>query len=86
MRSGTGYRSIVYKIFLCIEWMVDHVNPKFVLKTDDDAYVDPAAITAELRKLCVNPDCREERCVTHVKIDRCKERQMLVVAVRLTRA
>lgn len=59
--GGCRYRSIVYKIFLFIEWMVERVNPKFILKTDDDAYVDTAAMVAALRALCISPDCSDER-------------------------
>ena len=40
-----------------------NVNPRFVLKTDDDAYVGCAAMVAALRELCLNPNCTDERCV-----------------------
>ena len=59
--SGTGYRSIVFKIYLLVEWAVANVDARFILKTDDDAYVDAAALVAELRVLCRSPDCTDEK-------------------------
>ncbi len=59
--SGTGYRSIVFKIYLLVEWAVANVDAKFVLKTDDDAYVDCGRLVAELRSLCQHPDCVDEK-------------------------
>ena len=38
-----------------------NVNPKFVLKTDDDAYVDTGHMVTALRELCQNPNCSDER-------------------------
>ena len=35
------------------EWVVLHLNPNFILKTDDDAYVDCARLVADLRQRCV---------------------------------
>lgn len=49
-------------MFLAVEWMVANVNPKFVLKTDDDAYVDTGHMVTALRELCQNPNCTDERC------------------------
>ena len=51
------------QVFLAVEWLVDNVNPKFVLKTDDDAYVDTAHMVTALRELCQQPSCEDERCV-----------------------
>lgn len=59
--SGTGYRSIVYKIYLLVEWAVANVDARFVLKTDDDAYIDCPKLVEELRALCRNPDCLDEK-------------------------
>ncbi len=50
-------------MFLAVEWLVDNVNPKFVLKTDDDAYVDTAHMVTALKELCQQPNCEDERCV-----------------------
>ena len=50
------------QVFLAIEWLVDNVNPKFVLKTDDDAYVDTAHMVTALKELCQQPSCEDERC------------------------
>ena len=49
------------QVFLALEWVVDNLDPRFVLKTDDDAYVDTAAMVSALRGLCINADCRNER-------------------------
>lgn len=59
--SGTGYRSIVFKIYLLVEWAVANVDARFILKTDDDAYVDAARLVAELRVLCRSADCSDEK-------------------------
>lgn len=44
----------------CLQWVAANVQPKFVLKTDDDAYVSCAKLIAELKSLCKNPDCQNE--------------------------
>ena len=46
-----------------MEWLVDNINPKFVLKTDDDAYVDTAHMVTAIKELCQQPNCEDERCV-----------------------
>lgn len=63
--QGTDYRSIVYKTFALVQWVARHSQPRFVLKTDDDAYVHTANLVASLQKvfgsllLC---DCHLEAC------------------------
>lgn len=49
--AGTDYRSIVYKTFSLVQWVGQHSRPKFVLKTDDDAYVHTGNLVAALRKV-----------------------------------
>ena len=44
-----------------MQWVAMHAQPKFVLKTDDDAYVSCAALVGVLQGLCLNPDCENER-------------------------
>ena len=34
---------------------------RFILKTDDDAFVNVPAFVQQLRLLCESPDCRRER-------------------------
>ena len=34
---------------------------RFILKTDDDAFVNVPAFVQQLRLLCESPDCRKER-------------------------
>ena len=50
-----------WQVFLALEWVVDNLDPLFILKTDDDAYIDTAAMVAALRGLCLNAGCRDER-------------------------
>ena len=45
----TDYRSIVYKTFALVEWVAANLRPKFILKTDDDAYVHTGNLIATLR-------------------------------------
>ena len=59
------YSIVLYlnvQVFLAFEWLVDNVNPRFILKTDDDAYVDSGNMVTALRELCQNPNCTDERC------------------------
>ena len=49
--QGTDYRSIVYKTFALVQWVARHSQPRFVLKTDDDAYVHTANLVASLQKV-----------------------------------
>ncbi len=44
-----------------MQWMTMNAEPKFVLKTDDDAYVSCAALVEVLQGLCHHPDCLNER-------------------------
>ena len=55
------------QVFLAVEWLVDNVNPKFVLKTDDDAYVDTAHMVTALKELCQQPNCEDERCAIYIQ-------------------
>ncbi len=59
------------QVFLAIEWLVDNVNPKFVLKTDDDAYVDTAHMVTALKELCQQPSCEDERYRADLSAPRC---------------
>ncbi|KAL0018949.1 hypothetical protein WJX77_003320 [Trebouxia sp. C0004] len=59
--TTTDYRSIVYKTFAFIQWVTMNAEPKFVLKTDDDAYVSCAALVEVLQGLCHHPNCLNER-------------------------
>jgi Galactosyltransferase len=61
VKEKTNYKSILYKTYFVLEYAVKHYEPTFVLKTDDDAFVNVPAMTLELRAHCENPDCRNER-------------------------
>ena len=45
----TDYRSIVYKTFALVQWVLANLEPNFILKTDDDAYVHTANLVQTLR-------------------------------------
>lgn len=49
--KGIDYRSIVYKTFALVQWVARNSRPKFVLKTDDDAYVHTSNLVAALRQV-----------------------------------
>lgn len=44
-----------------LEHAVTQYDAAFVLKTDDDAYINVPAMTAQLRALCEHPGCVGER-------------------------
>ena len=44
-----------------LEYAVTHYDAKFVLKTDDDAFINVNPIIEQLQMLCENPDCVRER-------------------------
>ncbi|KAL4419883.1 hypothetical protein ABPG75_006981 [Micractinium tetrahymenae] len=54
----TDYSSIGLKTYHILEQAVTAYRPAFVLKTDDDAFVNVPALLPALRKLCATPGCR----------------------------
>eukprot|EP00887_Chlorella_sp_A99_P007749 scaffold20.g7749.t1 len=61
VKEKTNYKSILYKTFFVLEYAVRHYDAKFVLKTDDDAFINVGPIIEQLRALCEAPDCARER-------------------------
>ncbi|CAL5223668.1 g6216 [Coccomyxa viridis] len=61
VREKTNYKSILLKTFFVLEYAIKHYDVRFILKTDDDAYVHVEALVHQLRLLCISPDCRNER-------------------------
>jgi len=61
VREKTNYKSILLKTFFVLEYAIKHYDVRFILKTDDDAYVHVEALVRQLRMLCISPDCRNER-------------------------
>ena len=57
----TNYKSILYKTYYVLEYAVINFNVKFVLKTDDDAFINVAPLMHQLHMLCVTQDCQNER-------------------------
>lgn len=44
-----------------MEYAVKNYDVKFILKTDDDAFVNVPPLVAQLRRLCETPGCVNER-------------------------
>ena len=51
----SDYRSIVYKTFALVEWVAGNLRPKFILKTDDDAYVHTENLIKTLKGVSNSP-------------------------------
>lgn len=58
VREKTNYKSILLKTFFVLEYAIKHYDVRYILKTDDDAYVHVEALVHQLRLLCISPDCR----------------------------
>ena len=58
VREKTNYKSILLKTFFVLEYAIKHYDVRFILKTDDDAYVHVSALVHQLKLLCISPDCR----------------------------
>ena len=61
VHGETTYKSILLKTLFVFEYAVRHYDARFILKTDDDAFVHTRAMVQQLRLLCESPDCRRER-------------------------
>ncbi|GAB4819239.1 hypothetical protein N2152v2_006285 [Parachlorella kessleri] len=61
VKEKTNYKSILYKTFYVLEYGVKHYDVKFILKTDDDAFINVQPLISQLRLLCETPDCTRER-------------------------
>ncbi|CAK0784367.1 hypothetical protein CVIRNUC_007571 [Coccomyxa viridis] len=61
VHGETNYKSILLKSLFVLEHAVTHYDARFILKTDDDAFVNVPAFVQQLRLLCESPDCRKER-------------------------
>lgn len=57
----TNYKSILFKTYYVLEYAVTHYDVKFVLKTDDDAFINIAPLMNQLHLLCITEDCTNER-------------------------
>ncbi len=61
VKEKTNYKSILVKTYFVLEYAVLHYDVRYILKTDDDAYINVGALLHQLRLLCQTPDCRNER-------------------------
>ncbi len=57
----TNYKSILFKTYYVLEYAVTYFDVKFVLKTDDDAFINIAPLMSQLHLLCITEECRNER-------------------------
>lgn len=57
----TNYKSILFKTYYVLEYAVSNYNVKFVLKTDDDAFINVEPLINQLHLLCLTEDCTNER-------------------------
>lgn len=72
-QEKTNYKSILYKTYFVMEYAVAHFDVRFVLKTDDDAFINIQPLIQQLKLLCETPDCQNERMymVRHALYDTC---------------
>ena len=61
IKERTNYKSILYKTYFIFEYAVEHFDVAFVLKTDDDAFVNVPPLLRLLGSLCETRDCSAER-------------------------
>ena len=61
VKERTNYKSILYKTYFIFEYAVEHYDVAFVLKTDDDAFVNVPPLLRLLGSLCETRDCSAER-------------------------
>lgn len=61
LKERTNYKSILYKTYFILEYAVTHYNCNYVLKTDDDAFINVKPLLQQLRLLCTTEQCRHER-------------------------
>lgn len=57
----TNYKSILFKTYYVLEYAVSNYDVKFVLKTDDDAFINIDPLLNQLHQLCLSEDCKNER-------------------------
>lgn len=57
----TNYKSILFKTYYILEYAVTNFDVKFVLKTDDDAFINVEPLMSQLHLLCITEECRNER-------------------------
>ncbi len=57
----TNYNSILFKTYYVLEYAVTNYDVKFVLKTDDDAFINIDPLMSQLHLLCITEECRNER-------------------------
>ncbi len=61
VKEKTNYKSILVKTYFVLEYAALHYDARYILKTDDDAYINIGALLRQLRLLCQTADCRHER-------------------------
>lgn len=61
VKEKTNYKSILYKTYFVLEHAVATYDVKYILKTDDDAFINIKALIMQLKLLCQTPECKSER-------------------------
>ena len=61
LKEKTNYKSILFKTYFVLEYAIKHYDVRYILKTDDDAFINVRALVQQLRWLCSSPECRTER-------------------------
>lgn len=61
LQEKTNYKSILYKTYFVMEYAVANYDVQFVLKTDDDAFINIHPLIQQLKLLCQDEGCHNER-------------------------
>ena len=64
---GRGYRSILHKTYFVLEHAVRHYRAAFVLKTDDDAFINVPALQITLKNMCALSSAHALTAQLHVR-------------------
>ena len=48
LKEKTNYKSILFKTYFVLEYAITHYDVRFILKTDDDAFVSVRALILQV--------------------------------------
>lgn len=52
VKEKTNYKSILFKTYYVLEYAIKEFDVRYILKTDDDAFINVPALVHQLRQLC----------------------------------
>ncbi len=52
IKEKTNYKSILFKTYFVFEYAITHYDARYILKTDDDAFINVAPLVHQLGQLC----------------------------------